>query len=255
VPVSRDPVIAGREDLQQAYRDEAVARQYVEQRFTTPLGALLHSRQVRVVQDLVRAAGVKQVLEIAPGPARLTVDVAPLVERAVVLDASLQMLGEAKRRLAGVGLLSRVSAVQADAFALPISGAFELAYSFRLIRHFERPDRLRLYQQIARVLKTNGKLVFDAVNRVVSEPLRAGARSDEHRHYDALLTPDEIREELRESGFVLESLTGVHHRFKTLLACQVYVAPRSARLARSLMNIVEKSGGAPLEWIVVCRRA
>jgi SAM-dependent methyltransferase len=124
-----------------------------------------------------------------------------------------------------------------------------------LIRHFEREDRARLYGQITRVLRPGGKLVFDAVNRTVSAPLRAESRADEHQHYDALLTPDEIQTELEEAGLILDALIGVHHRFKTLLACQVYIAPRSEGLARSLMRLVERTGGPPLEWIVVCHRA
>ena len=60
--------------------------------------------------------------------------------------------------------------VQADAFQLPFKTPFDLVYSFRLIRHFERPDRLRLYRQIAAVLRPGGRLVFDAVNE-----LRVGA--------------------------------------------------------------------------------
>jgi SAM-dependent methyltransferase len=250
-------MIGGREDLQKAYQDDRVAREYVATRFTSPLGALLHARQTGVVQRLIQEQGIERAAEIAPGPARLTVDIAPLLKHVTLLDASAQMLGEARRRLAGRGLAVDSGAfqfIQADAFKLPLKAQLELVYSFRLIRHFERADRLRLYGQIAGILKPGGFLVFDAVNEVVSAPLRANAKPGEYQHYDALLRPDALTEELRESGFTVVSLTGVQYRYGAMMATQVYVAPRSATLARAAMQVLDRLGGEPLEWVVVCRR-
>jgi hypothetical protein len=39
------------------------------------------------------------------------------------------------------------------------------------------------------------------------------------------------------------------------MMCQVYVAPRSRALARGAMELLDRLGGPPLEWIVTCRRA
>ena len=140
-------MIGGREDLQKAYQDDRVAREYVATRFRSPLGALLHARQIAAVTRVIRENGIERAAEIAPGPARLTVDVAPLLKRVTLLDASLQMLGEARRRLTERGVSARaVQFVQADAFRLPLRDQLELVYSFRLIRHFERADRVRLYR-------------------------------------------------------------------------------------------------------------
>jgi len=247
-------MISGREHLRDAYRVEQVAREYVSRRFQSPLGALLHSRQIRVLQQLIRDRSIEEAVEIAPGPARLTVDVAPFLKRVTVFDASAEMLHEARRRLSDAGLAARVGFVQTDAFQLPVGRQFDLLYTFRLIRHFERADRLRLYRQIRGVLKPGGTLVFDAVNARVSAPLRATARPGEYEHFDALLAADAVREELQEAGFAVESLVGVQRRYSTLMKCQVYIAPRSAVLARAAMEVVDRLGGEPLEWIVVCRR-
>jgi ubiquinone/menaquinone biosynthesis C-methylase UbiE len=248
-------MIEGRDKLQEAYRDDRVARDYVAERFTSPMGALLHRRQVDVVSALIARESIRRAAEIAPGPARVTIDVAPRLDRVTILDASAQMLGEARRRLAARGLADRVQFVQADAFKLPLAGPFDLVYSFRLIRHFERDDRLKLLRGIAAVLKPGGWLVYDAVNEVVSAPLRANAAPGEYAHYDALLRPDAIEREVAESGLKLESLIGVQHRYGALRKCQIYVAPRSAALARALMQLLDRSGGEPLEWVAVCRRA
>jgi SAM-dependent methyltransferase len=247
-------MISGREHLRDAYRVEQVAREYVARRFRSPLGALLHARQIGVLHQLIRDRAIEEAVEIAPGPARLTVDVAPLLKRVTLLDASAEMLHEARRRLGDAGLGARAGFVQTDAFQLPVGRPFDLVYTFRLIRHFERPDRLRLYRQISGVLKPSGWLVFDAVNARVSAPLRANAKPGEYEHFDALLDADGVRAELQEAGFTVESLVGVQRRYSTLMKCQVYLAPRSAVLARAAMEVVDRLGGEPLEWIVICRR-
>jgi hypothetical protein len=112
-----------------------------------------------------------------------------------------------------------------------------------------------LYRQIGGILRPGGWLLFDAVNAEVSGPLRARAAPGEYRHYDALLSEDAVREELQEGGFNLVTLEGVQHHIRALNACQVYLAPRSRVLARALMEVLDRLGGKPLEWIVVCRRA
>lgn len=247
-------VYSGPAEIQKAYQDDRVAREYVARRFQTPLGALLHRRQVRAVQRLIRDQAIEHAAELAPGPARLTVDIAPLVKSVTLIDASAEMLAEARRRLDDRGIGTRARFLRADAFRLPLAGRFNLVYSFRLIRHFERADRVRLYREIARVLAPRGWLVFDAVNRVVSGPVRARARTGEYEHFDALLQPDELHDELREAGFDVVSLAGVERRFSALMMCQVYVAPRSRALARGAMELLDRLGGPPLEWIVTCRR-
>jgi ubiquinone/menaquinone biosynthesis C-methylase UbiE len=247
-------MIEGVTDMRDAYRDDTVAARYVEERFRQPLGALLHQRQVAVVRAAIRASGADRVLEIAPGPARLTVDVAPMLTRPpVVVDASAQMLLQARHRLSAVG--QRAGLVEGDAFQLPFAATFDLAYSFRLIRHFPEEERARIYAQIARVLKPGGLLVFDAVNEAVSRDLRANAKPGEYRHYDALLSRGELEGELRAAGFEIVSLTGVQHRYPLMKKIQILLAPRSRMIARGAMEMADRSGGEPLEWIVVCRRA
>ena len=246
-------MIQGAVDLRDAYRDDRVATAYVEERFRAPLGALLHDRQVGALRSVIAASRPERVLEIAPGPARLTVDVAPLLGAPpVVIDASPQMLGQARRRLAAVN--QSASMVEGDAFQLPFSSMFDLVYTFRLIRHFDDGDRARLYQQIGRVLKPGGHLVFDAVNETVSRPLRERAGPQAHQHYDALLRPEGVVRELAEAGFTVDRLIGVQHRYPLLSQIQILVGPRSAMLARAAMEAVDRLGGEPMEWVVVCRR-
>lgn len=241
------------DEIRGAYRDEQVAREYIDRRFREPLGQLLHDRQVAVVRREFKALGTPRVLELAPGPARLTADLASALPRGVAIDASLQMLGEARRRLEAAGA-AHWRFVQGDAFQLPFHEPFDLVYTFRLIRHFEAGDRQRLYREIGRMLRPGGVLVFDAVNEVVSQPLR-DRNPGEYKHFDALFRPDALVRELRDAGFTNIALEGIQHRLGLLTKLQVFVAPRSRPLARALMDLVDRTGGEPLEWIVTCRRA
>jgi ubiquinone/menaquinone biosynthesis C-methylase UbiE len=248
-------VINGRKAIRDAYRDETVAREYVDNRFREPLGAMLHARQVAAIRRLMEQKRPSRVLEIAPGPGRLTVDVSRgidgFITMPVLVEASAQMLAEARRRLSRTQLRWRT--LQGDAFSLPFTDAFDLVYVFRLIRHFRAAERAQLYRQIAKVLRPGGLLAFDAINEIVSAPLRANA-PDEYRHYDALMRPDVLEAELAEAGLEIVSLEGVQRSYPALARIQTLMAPRSRRVARLAIELVDRfSGGAPLEWIVTCR--
>jgi ubiquinone/menaquinone biosynthesis C-methylase UbiE len=244
----------GPDDIRAAYQDDRVARQYISERFTQPLGELLHDRQARAVSAAIQAHRPERVLEIAPGPARLTVDVARgFTGCGFLIDASGEMLAEARRRLEPIAP-NRWSYVRGDVFNLPFDFQFDLVYSFRLIRHFQLEDRLKIYEQIRNVIRPKGVLIFDAVNELVSAPLRQNA-PEEYQHYDALLRPEALHDELRRSGFDVLDIAGVQRRYSILRNLQILVAPRSRALARLSMEIVDRCGGEPLEWIVTCRRA
>jgi SAM-dependent methyltransferase len=149
--------------------------------------------------------------------------------------------------------------VQGDAFALPEGGPFaspfDMVYTFRFIRHFERGDRARLYAQIARVLRPGGWLVMDAVNAEVSGPLRA-EHPEDYPIYDKLYQDlDELSEEMKEAGFSLVGTVSVQRSFPLAHRVQCLVGPRSRWLNRQLIRTIEHlSRGPGLEWVVTCRR-
>ena len=240
---------ASEDEVRGWYQDCEVAKQYIEHRFASELGRLLHDRQVCVVNRVSTMYRQERVLEIAPGPARLTQDVR-MSGMLVCVEYNQPMIAVGRR-----ACNDRTQWVRGNAFALPVQGPFDLVYSFRFIRHFRRPDRFRLYKQISRVLRPGGYLLLDAVNGRVSGPLRR-AHTERYSIYDKLYRDQrELCQELEEARFEVMELESVQRCYRTQYQAQVLLGPRSAWLARLVIRCLERlSWGPGLEWIVTCRR-
>src|SRR5262249_35130625 len=154
-------MLAGRKDIQTAYDTDAMAEAYLHSRYGRhPWGRAVHERQARLLQHVVARRPVRKLLEIAPGPARLTV-YAAATEWTYGVEYSAAMLRLAKARLAEC----RVEGwqfVRGDAFQLPLGAAtFDFVLCCKLIRHFAHADRLALLAEIRRVLQPGGHLLMD----------------------------------------------------------------------------------------------
>jgi ubiquinone/menaquinone biosynthesis C-methylase UbiE len=144
--------------------------------------------------------------------------------------------------------------LRADAFILPFGESFDLVYSFRLLRHFRRPDRDRLYAEIRRVLRPGGFFLMDAVNERLSRPLRE-AHPAQYLIYDKLYRPYELRTELGTAGFDTVRLEPVQKCYRWQYASQVLLGPRANLLNRLVIRGLERLPRPDgLEWIVTCRR-
>lgn len=245
------------EQLKKLYSEQKISETYIEDRFNYAIGKILHEAQVKFVTDAISVKNIKDVLEIAPGPARLTVDVGTVCKETcgTIMDVNANMLEQAKKRLDTAGLTDRWQTVIGDAFALPFDDVFQMVYSFRFIRHFRKEDREKIYRQIYDHLLPQGYLVFDAVNRDVSAPLRLKSGPEAYPIYDELYHLPQLKEELEENSFVIVDYVAVQHLFSLLNLIQVWVGPRSQRFAYALMKIIENAKiGKPLEWIILCQK-
>src|SRR5690606_32830690 len=205
--------------------------------------------QVEAVQRAIARVGSGRILEIAPGPGRITCDVRA-GGRLCCLEYNQQMI-ERGRSVCQ----ENVRWIQGDAFNLPFSSSFDLVYSFRFVRHFQRSDRDRLYRQIRQVLKPAGWLVLDAVNERVSAPLRR-KNPQNYPIYDKLYgDPSELCAELGEAGFEVRRLDPVQTWFTLQYRTQVLLGPRSRRLCRWIIRPAESiRRGPPLEWVVTAQK-
>jgi ubiquinone/menaquinone biosynthesis C-methylase UbiE len=242
--------LATEAEIQDSYRDPDVAKQYVERRFTSELMALLHERQVAAVHRVMSELQPRRTLEIAPGPGRVTRDVEPVGEL-VCLEFNEAMIAEGRPACG-----PHVQWIQGNAFELPFHDSeFDFAYSYRFIRHFHRDDRRRLYEGILRVLRPGGRLLFDAVNALVSAPLRA-ANPEAYPIYDKLYeSQDELRQELTDAGFEAEQIEPVQRWYPLQYQAQLLLGPRSRWLCRRVIRALERLRRGPaLEWIVTSRK-
>jgi malonyl-CoA O-methyltransferase len=242
-------VLVSEQEVRDAYKGEETATRYVGERFVSELPRLLHDRQVAVLQRLMDVAAPRRVLEIAPGPGRLTRDVRPSGSL-ICLEYNEGMIREGRR-----SCTNKAQWVRGNGFRLPFDQEFDLVYTFRFIRHFHRADRERLYGEIRRVLRPGGNLVLDAVNERVSQPLRQ-ANPDDYPIHDELYRPDQLRHELAGAGLVVTELVPVQKWFRWQYQSQVLLGPRANWLNRMVIRTLERLPSRDgLEWIVTCRRA
>src|SRR5262252_2984611 len=121
-------------ELQAFYQDRDVVGSYLERRTAQPLNGVLHRGQVAFLNRVLAERRPARVLEIAPGPARLTAEL-DFSGRGLAIDASPQMLDVARARLSGrpgEWLMAR-----GDAFALPVADhGVDLVYTTKFVRHF-----------------------------------------------------------------------------------------------------------------------
>lgn len=102
-----------------------------------------------------------EVLDVACGPGRLTLDLAPHVRRITGIDLTPGMLAQAQAALAESGA-GNVAFVQGDAAALPFAdGAFSIVISSAAFHHFAAPGRV--LAEMVRVCRPGGRVVVSDV--------------------------------------------------------------------------------------------
>lgn len=232
-------------ELRDYYRRPEVVKQYIARHTAQPLNGLLHRSQVRFLNRMLTMRAPQRVLEIAPGPARLTAEL-QLQGRGVAIDASREMPLAAR---AWLRQRSDWVVLQGDAFRLPFSArSFDFVLSLKLIRHFQLSDRCRLYDEVRRVLVPGGAFVLDAQNRAVSLPYRQRKGVDRYVIFDALYDRDELTRE----GFRVLHVEGIvrHHTLQRWCnrLRRVGLAGPAAGLVRALERVPSRS---PSKWMIL----
>ena len=240
--------IRSKAGLAEFYDDPRTVETYLD-RTAQPLGSVLHARQVAYLNRVIAELAPSRMLELAPGPARLSAELRQ-VPVAVGMDFSPRMLAEARRRTRARGLAWHL--VRGDGFALPFAGArFDLVFGVRFVRRFEPEPRRRLYAEIRRVLRPGGHLVLDAQNRLVAGPHREGRTG--YPVYDELWRRDELVAELESAGFRVRHLEGIMRRFAWQWRLHRLRRFRLGAAARVLIRALEWSSDVnPSTWMVLC---
>lgn len=219
---------------------------------------MLHQKQVAAVQGVLQTRRPADIVELAPGPARIACEL-DAVPHGIMVDRSAEMLALARERLTRAGLQTRWDIRQGNAFALhDLYAQCDFLYSFRFIRHFQHADRVRLYQEIASCLRPQGVFMLDVVNQTVRQ--RADAKQPavpegELAVYDATYTSASFHQEMLAHGFDVVHMTPVVAHF-TLQSWMSYRLDRRWHaLARWTVQTLEHVPSTqPLEWVVLCRK-
>lgn len=241
------------EEIAGYYRERAVVDAYVRKRTAQPLNGTLHAAQIRLLRSALAERPGATVLELAPGPARLTAELPLHSGHGIGVEFSEGMLGAARERMRGV---PGWTFVRGDGFSLPVRDAsVDLAFTLRFIRRFQSADRDRIYAELRRVVRPGGALILDAQNRAVSLPHREQRGLDSYPVFDQLYDPEELRGELDRAGFRVVQTTGMIHHAPLQRQLNRLRHRGFGGLARALIGALEYvPGGAPSTWMVLCER-
>jgi len=235
------------------YRERSVVDAYVRKRTAQPLNGTLHAAQIRFLRRALGRIERPNVLEVAPGPARLTAELPLAAGHGLGVEYSEGMLAAARERMRAT---PGWTFVRGDGFALPVrSGSIDIAFSLRFVRRFQEDERRRIYAEMHRVIRPGGTLIIDAQNRAVSLPHRQQRGLDSYPVFDQLYDPQELRDELEKAGFRLVELTGMIRHATWQRRLNRLRRLRLAPLARLLIEAMERvPGGAPSTWMALCER-
>lgn len=249
-----------RNSIAAAYEDETVVLGYLENRQRYAWQRLLHARQCALLNAWLRRSGAARVLEVAPGPARLSVELDG-VSSGIMVENSQEMVAVARKRLRDAGRSDNWRVIHGDAFGLGalLSGQqFEFAYTFRFLRHFRDAERNRLYAELRDRLAPGGVLAFDVVNlaelrRIESLAIRKSAQ--EIDIYDVAYSAESFRDEMATAGFEVVELVPIVGRFALQGALSYRLERWAPTVADALVRGLESlPSRQPLEWVALCRK-
>jgi SAM-dependent methyltransferase len=189
------------------YRDSSIAEEYDSCRYGTPLGRKRNRRDLAAIARALaeakrRGAPIRSGLDLPCGTGRLF---SLLGDRGVLVtgaDVSLEMMRVARRKF-GPGL--RMLQCTAERIPCP-TGSFDGVFSIRFILHLDRPTRIQIFREMARVSRR--WLIIDIRHRYnlrsVVWPL--AARLGLRRDVPFRFSRRGLDEELRESGLRLVAI-------------------------------------------------
>ena len=251
--------IEGRKELSEYYRRDEVIEGYVEKRFNIPLNRVLHRNQVEFINGRIKERGIDKVLEIAPGPARLTAEIEGF-KRGYILDINEEMLDLAKKKLEKSGLDKNWEVIRADAFDTGLKDNFTpMIYTFRFIRHFRYKDRKKLYSEMRRLLTDKGCLIFDVPNYGIEKIMRKGKTEKDYPIYDTLWRKKEFIKEMKDNGFVVLEMWSNLKLYYMQAAISRLNRLNLGRVGEMIIYYIDRIGfdrifDNPKEWLVLCQK-
>jgi hypothetical protein len=242
------------------YQDGSVAGNYLDERLRFSWQRLLHEKQLAALNRIIASYSPVRILELAPGPARLSVSLKG-VRQGVMVENSEEMISIARKRLRDSGLDQSWRIIHGNAFdldALIEESSCDFCFTFRFIRHFRLKDRERLYGLLRHRLTPNGLLMFDVVGKSMRGRIEAKQKGQASRGlcvYDVSYSEADFQKEMEDNGFKVIFMDPVvrcfnlqswlSHKFDDILN----------GLTMTAVSLLEKFPSRhPVEWIALCQR-
>ncbi|GEM_PF-4458223 len=242
------------EQLKKYYQEKKIVDQYIRKRFSEPLNVIEHRQQVHFLNKIIKERNCKTIVEFAPGPGRVTTEV--IAENGLSIDSSKNMLILARERMAKKGKkwTFRQGDILNDSFRL--SSPADIVFCFRFLLHFQAPERSKIYAQASKILKKDGYLAFEAMNKKIVQPVRNLLGNKRYFIYDKLYTKKELWQELEQNGFKLIKLYPVLTHFKTQsLLSRPFKILGMQKSSEAIISLLERiTTSQPYQWIVLCQK-
>ncbi len=240
------------QQVQHYYQQQEVAKKYISKRFTEPLNVVEHRRQVNIINTIIKERNCRHLLEFAPGPARLTVEL--IAENGTSIDSSANMLAIARERMQSMN--RRWNFLQGDILTIKLKPAYDLVFCIRFLLHFQPAEREKIYAQARSALCPGGYLAFEAMNKKVVLPLRKVLGMKKYIVYDKLYTEQELVREVEQNGFRVITLYPVlNHFWLQMVLSRPLKLLNANKIAAKLITSLEKWPLAqPYEWVVLCQK-
>jgi 2-polyprenyl-3-methyl-5-hydroxy-6-metoxy-1,4-benzoquinol methylase len=194
------------------YADPSMARSFEERRFGGPIGQMIAAEQARVLANMIGRIHERNILDVGTGAGRAALMLARGGAHVTAIDASEQMLDEARKRAAEQ--LVKVNFQRGDAHHLEFKDrSFDVVVCLRVLMH--TPDWRQSLAELCRVADrlvifdypsaTSAALVQSVVRRAASA---VGARTEAYRVFrhgsiQAALAASEFRVRSVHRQFVL----------------------------------------------------
>ena len=156
-------------------------------------------------------------LDVGCGGGLLTEAMAAAGARATGIDLSEQLIEIARLHLLESGLQADYRVVSAEAMAAEQPGTFDVVTCMEMLEHV--PDPQAIVQACFDALKPGGMLFLSTINRtpaafalaVVGAEYVARLLPKGTHDYRSFIKPSELASALRQAGFVLEDVSGLHY--------------------------------------------
>jgi 2-polyprenyl-6-hydroxyphenyl methylase / 3-demethylubiquinone-9 3-methyltransferase len=156
-------------------------------------------------------------LDVGCGGGLLTEAMAAAGARATGIDLSEQLIDIARLHLLESGLQADYRVVSAEAMAAEQPGTFDVVTCMEMLEHV--PDPQAIVQACFDALKPGGMLFLSTINRtpaafalaVVGAEYVARLLPKGTHDYRSFIKPSELASALRQAGFVLEDVSGLHY--------------------------------------------